>query len=95
VRQHPLRFHQLFSNLTQLHQMIYRIRFNKRRGLPGWGTLDHVWRIFDEDGNHWLVKGFHILCPCWGAKDPETDDWNIEVNPNTLFISANAFAVFS
>jgi hypothetical protein len=75
--------------------MKYRIRFNKRRGLPGWGTPDHVWRIFDENGNHWLVKGFHITGTCYGAEDPQTEDWNIEVNPNVFFLSVDGIAYFS
>ena len=27
----------------------YLIRFNKTRGQPGRGSLDHVWRVFEND----------------------------------------------
>ena len=37
--------------------MKYKIRFNKTRGMDGRGTVDHVWRIF-ENGNENLVKHF-------------------------------------
>jgi len=52
----------------------YLIRFNKSRGEPGRGTVDHAWRVF-ENGQEYLVKHFKINVP---AVD-ETDgmDWNV------------------
>jgi len=52
----------------------YLIRFNKSRGQPGRGTLDHVWRVF-ENGQEYLVKHFKINGPCEDATDGM--DWNI------------------
>lgn len=50
------------------------IRFNKTRGMPGRGTVDHVWRVF-EDGKEYLVKNIEINVPCKGAKTG--DDWSM------------------
>ena len=50
------------------------IRFNKTRGLPGRGTADHVWRVF-EDGKEYLLKNVQINVPSYGAKTGE--DWSI------------------
>jgi hypothetical protein len=33
----------------------YQIRFNKARGQDGRGTMDHVWRVF-ENGKEFLFK---------------------------------------
>lgn len=52
----------------------FLIRFNKTRGNPGRGTMDHVWRVF-EDGKEYLVKHVVINVP---SKDEQTgEDWNI------------------
>lgn len=56
----------------------YLIRFNKTRGNPGRGTLDHVWRVF-ENGNEFLVKHIQINVPCHDEKSSDgngNDDWN-------------------
>lgn len=50
------------------------IRFNKSRGLPGRGTEDHVWRVF-EDGKEFVVKNVQIGVPSWGEKTGL--DWSI------------------
>jgi len=56
----------------------YHIRFNKSRGQPGRGSLDHVWRVF-ENGKEYLVKHVKINVP---VHDEVTgngsggDDWN-------------------
>lgn len=52
----------------------FMIRFNKSRGQEGRGTLDHVWRVF-EDGKEYLVKNVQINVPSHGAKTGE--DWSI------------------
>lgn len=52
----------------------FHIRFNKTRGMPGRGTQDHVWRVF-EDGKEYLVKNVQINVPCHGAKTGE--DWSM------------------
>ena len=40
----------------------YRIRFNKSRGMPGRGTKDHVWRVFENE-QEYLVKHFQLHVP--------------------------------
>ena len=54
--------------------MTYTIRFNKTRGMPNRGTMDHVWRVFEGE-KEYLVKNVRINVPSWGAKTG--DDWSI------------------
>lgn len=54
--------------------MKYLIRFNKTRGQPGRGTLDHVWRVFEGD-KEYLAKHVKIDVPSWSEQSGE--DWNI------------------
>ena len=49
--------------------MIY-VRYNKTRGQPGRGSMDHVWRVFD-DNKEYVVKNVRIDVPSWGAKTGE------------------------
>lgn len=53
---------------------LFHIRFNKTRGQPGRGTLNHVWRVF-EDGKEYLVKNVVINVPSRGEKTGE--DWSM------------------
>jgi hypothetical protein len=55
----------------------YRVRFNKSRGQPGRGTVDHVWRVFDETGKEWLCKNVVIETTVTGEKEENSDDWNM------------------
>ena len=64
--------------------MKYRIRFNKSRGLPGRGTPEHVWRVFDQD-KEYLVKNVQIEVPSKSEKETHSEDWNI-VCDGTLHI---------
>jgi hypothetical protein len=50
------------------------VRYNKTRGQIGRGSVDHVWRIFDN-GKEYVVKNVRINVPSWGAKTGE--DWSI------------------
>lgn len=50
------------------------VRFNKRRGEMGWGSRDHVWRVFDGP-KQYVVKHVYINVPSWGEKTGE--DWSI------------------
>ena len=50
------------------------VRYNKSRGQAGRGSVDHVWRIFDND-KEYVVKNVCINVPSWGAKTGE--DWSI------------------
>jgi hypothetical protein len=54
--------------------MKYSIRFNKSRGVEGRGTVDHVWRVFEDD-KEYLFKHVKINVPSFSEKDNE--DWNI------------------
>jgi len=57
----------------------YRIRFNKTRGGTGRGTLDHVWRVFENE-KEYLFKHVQINVPSWSERD--TADWNIVCEGN-------------
>ena len=57
----------------------YLIRFNKTRGNPGRGTLDHVWRVFENDFEY-LCKHIKIEVPVHDEVSSDGnghDDWNI------------------
>ena len=54
--------------------MKYAIRFNKTRGQRGRGSVDHVWRVF-EDGKEYLFKNVQINVPSHSERDG--GDWNI------------------
>ena len=54
----------------------YCIRFNKSRGLEGRGTLEHVWRVF-ENNNEYLVKNFKLNVLSFSEKDTNGLDWNL------------------
>lgn len=55
----------------------FQIRYNQKRGQPGRGTVDHVWRVF-EDGKEYLVKNVVINVPSYGAKTGQ--DWSMCCN---------------
>jgi len=54
----------------------YQIRFNKSRGQPGRGSIDHVWRVF-ENGKEFLFKNLDIDVPIKSQKDANGQDYNI------------------
>ena len=54
----------------------YQIRFNKTRGQSGRGTVDHVWRVF-ENGKEYLFKNLNITAPIKSEKDVNGVDYNI------------------
>ena len=56
--------------------MKYKIRFNKKRGQEGCGTVDHVWRIFENE-KEYLVKHFKINVPSYSQIDQNGFDWNL------------------
>ena len=57
----------------------YLIRFNKTRGTPGRGSLDHAWRVFEND-KEYLVKNVKINVQCYSERTGE--DWNIACDGN-------------
>lgn len=54
----------------------YSIRFNKTRGQPGRGTVDHVWRVFENE-KEYLFKHFKLNVFSESEKDSNGDDWNV------------------
>ena len=54
----------------------YQIRFNKSRGQAGRGSMDHVWRVF-ENGKEFLLKNLDISVPIKSEKDANGVDYNI------------------
>ena len=52
----------------------FLIRFNKSRGMPGRGTVDHAWRVF-EGSQEYLCKNVKINVPSESERTGE--DWNI------------------
>jgi len=56
--------------------MRYRIRFNKSRGQPNRGTMDHVWRVFEND-KEYLLKHFKVEVPTFSEKEANSEDWNL------------------
>ena len=56
--------------------MRFRIRFNKSRGQPGRGTVDHVWRVFAGE-KEYLAKQIVLKTICHSEKEEKSEDWNI------------------
>jgi hypothetical protein len=54
----------------------YQIRFNKTRGMEGRGSMDHVWRVF-ENSKEFLFKNLDIAVPVKSEKDENGVDYNI------------------
>jgi len=57
----------------------YLIRFNKTRGQPGRGSLEHAWRVF-ENNQEYLVKHIKIEVSSYDVITQDgagNDDWNI------------------
>ena len=76
----------------------YLIRFNKSRGQPGRGTMEHVWRVF-ENGKEFLCKHVKIEVPCQdevSGDGQSSDDWNfschgqMEIDRETSTITIKA-----
>jgi hypothetical protein len=77
----------------------YHIRFNKSRGHPGRGSLEHVWRVF-ENGQEFIVKHVKMNVPSWDEITGDglgNDDWNmccegymtLDKNTSTAIINPN------
>jgi hypothetical protein len=54
----------------------FRIRFNKSRGQSGRGSVDHVWRVF-QDEREYLFKNLDIQVPVKSEKETNSEDYNI------------------
>lgn len=64
----------------------YSIRFNKSRGQPGRGTLDHVWRVFENE-QEVLAKNVRIETKSWTEIDKNGQDYNIVCYGSMLFFN--------
>jgi hypothetical protein len=76
----------------------YHIRFNKSRGQPGRGSMDHVWRVFENEKKEYLVKHFRLEVK---SHDEVTgnglgnDDWNICCEGYINFDKATSTAIIT
>ena len=70
------------------------IRFNKSRGQPGRGSVDHVWRVF-VDGQEYLFKHFKINVPSYSEKEQFSEDWNIACDGVLHIDHATSTAIIS
>lgn len=62
----------------------YFIRFNKSRGHPGRGTMDHVWRVFEND-KEYIAKHVRINVP---SRSEQTGaDWSIACEGTMQFFT--------
>ena len=53
----------------------YLIRFNRTRGQAGRGSMEHVWRVF-ENGVEYLAVDVKIDVPSW-SQQSGAEDWNM------------------
>ena len=72
----------------------YRIRFNKSRGQPGRGTVDHAWRIF-EGKKEYLVKHFKLEVPSFSEIEDNGQDWNLVCYGLLTFDRVTSTAIIS
>lgn len=70
----------------------FLIRFNKSRGAPGRGTMDHAWRVF-EDGKEYLVKNVKINVE--SQSERTNDDWNIACDGILEIDRVNSVAIIN
>ena len=75
----------------------YFIRFNKTRGMPGRGSMEHVWRVFEGD-KEYVVKHVKITVPCWDEVSNQGaagDDFNICCEANMTLDRDTSTAIFA
>lgn len=70
------------------------IRFNKSRGQPGRGSLEHVWRVF-VDEQEYLFKNIKINVPSASEKAPNSEDWNMACNGALHIDAATSTAIIN
>ena len=76
----------------------YHIRFNKSRGQPGRGSIDHVWRIFEDGNKEYVVKHFKINVPSYSEVTGDGlghDDWNVTCEGTIAFDKETSTAIIS
>ena len=72
----------------------YHIRFNKTRGQDGRGTIDHVWRVFEND-KEYLFKNLNISAPVRSEKDKNGIDYNIVCQGNLTIDKETSTAIIT
>lgn len=72
----------------------YAIRFNKTRGQTGRGTMEHVWRVF-ENGKEYLFKNLDITVPVKSERDENGVDYNIYCHGYLMIDRETSTAVIS
>lgn len=70
----------------------YSIRFNKSRGQPGRGSINHVWRVF-ENGREIIAKNVKIEVKSWTEIDDNGQDYNIVCYGKMLWFNDTDTAV--
>tara|TARA_R110000868_G_scaffold141823_2_gene358650 strand:+ start:7951 stop:8193 length:243 start_codon:yes stop_codon:yes gene_type:complete len=70
----------------------YCIRFNKSRGSPNRGSVDHVWRVFEND-KEYLFKHVKINVPSESERTGE--DWNIACTGVMVIDRENSVAIIN
>jgi len=74
----------------------YNIRFNKSRGQPGRGSMDHVWRVFENGEKEYLVKHFKVNVPVYDEVTGNGiggDDWNMACDGYIVFDKDTSTAI--
>ena len=74
--------------------MKYKVRFNKSRGQPGRGSMEHVWRVFEGE-KEYLVKHFRMECPSYSEMDENSNDWNVCCEAVLTIDRETSTAIFS
>jgi len=72
----------------------YSIRFNKSRGLPGRGSSEHVWRVFEND-KEYLFKNFQINVSSTSEKEANSEDYNVVCYGIMVIDKANSIAIIN
>ena len=72
----------------------YTIRFNKSLGQPGRGTVDHVWRVFENE-REILAKHVRIETRSWTEMDANGADYNIACRGSMMFFDDTDTVVIS
>ena len=76
----------------------YHIRFNKSRGQPGRGSIEHVWRIFENNDREYVVKHFKIDVPSYSETTGDglgNDDWNVSCEGTITFDKETSTAIIN
>ena len=72
----------------------YQIRFNKTRGQEGRGTVDHVWRVFENGVEH-LAQDVRLVGETFTECTQENGEtkWNIACFGRLIWVDRTAVIV--